>query len=257
MRIATFNVNSINARLPNLLRWLDSTRPDVVCLQELKAPQEKFPAAAVREAGYGAIWHGQKSYNGVAILARGVEPVEVRRVLPGDPEDLHSRYIEASVSGIVIGCLYLPNGNPAPGPKFDYKLKWLERFTQHAAELVSSPSPVVLAGDYNIIPAENDVYKPERWVDDALFRVEVREAFRKLTGQGWTDSIRKLHPTAQIYTFWDYFRNAYGRDAGLRIDHILLNPAVAGRLVAANVDRDVRGWEKASDHAPTWVELRD
>lgn len=257
MRIATFNVNSINARLPNLLRWLDSTRPDIVCLQELKAPQEKFPEAAVREAGYGAIWHGQKSYNGVAILARGVEPVEVRRVLPGDPEDLHSRYIEATVSGLVIGCLYLPNGNPAPGPKFDYKLKWLERFTQHAAELVSRPSPVVLAGDYNIIPAENDVYKPERWVDDALFRVEVREAFRKLTAQGWTDSIRKLHPTAQIYTFWDYFRNAYGRDAGLRIDHILLNPAVAGRLVAANVDRDVRGWEKASDHAPTWVELRD
>ncbi len=257
MRIATFNVNSINARLPNLLRWLDSTRPDIVCLQELKAPQEKFPEAAVREAGYAAIWHGQKSYNGVAILARGVEPVEVRRVLPGDPEDLHSRYIEATVSGLVIGCLYLPNGNPAPGPKFDYKLKWLERFTQHAAELVSSQSPVVLAGDYNIIPAENDVYKPERWVDDALFRVEVREAFRKLTAQGWTDSIRKLHPTAQIYTFWDYFRNAYGRDAGLRIDHILLNPAVAGRLVAANVDRDVRGWEKASDHAPTWVELRD
>jgi exodeoxyribonuclease-3 len=257
VRIATFNVNSINARLPNLLRWLDSTRPDIVCLQELKAPQEKFPEAAVREAGYAAIWHGQKSYNGVAILARGVEPVEVRRVLPGDPEDLHSRYIEATVSGLVIGCLYLPNGNPAPGPKFDYKLKWLERFTQHAAELVSSQSPVVLAGDYNIIPAENDVYKPERWVDDALFRVEVREAFRKLTAQGWTDSIRKLHPTAQIYTFWDYFRNAYGRDAGLRIDHILLNPAVAGRLVAANVDRDVRGWEKASDHAPTWVELRD
>lgn len=257
MRIATFNVNSINARLPNLLRWLGETHPDVVCLQELKAPQEKFPEAAIRDAGYGVIWHGQKSYNGVAILARGVEPVEIRRVLPGDPEDLHSRYIEASVSGLVIGCLYLPNGNPAPGPKFDYKLKWIERFTLHAADLVSSPSPVVLAGDYNIIPTERDVYKPERWVDDALFRVEVREAFRKLTEQGWTDSIRKIHPTEQIYTFWDYFRNAYGRDAGLRIDHILLNPVLSGRLIAASVDRDVRGWEKASDHAPTWVELRD
>ncbi len=257
MKIATFNVNSVNARLPNLLRWLAQSAPDVVCLQELKAPQEKFPEAAIRDAGYGVIWHGQKSYNGVAILARGSEPAEIRLVLPGDPEDLHSRYIEATVKGMVIGCLYLPNGNPAPGPKFDYTLKWLERFTLHAAELVSSPSPVVLAGDYNIIPTERDVYKPERWVDDALFRVEVREAFRKLTGQGWTDSIRKVHPTTPMYTFWDYFRNAYGRDAGLRIDHLLLNPAVAGRLVTANVDREVRGWEKASDHAPTWVELQD
>ncbi len=257
MKIATYNVNSINARLPNLLRWLSQSAPDVVCLQELKAPQEKFPEGAIRGAGYGVIWHGQKSYNGVAILARGVEPVEIRRALPGDPEDLHSRYIEATVKGLVIGCLYLPNGNPAPGPKFDYKLKWLERFMTHAAELVSSPSPVVLAGDYNIIPTERDVYKPERWVDDALFRVEVREAFIRLTNQGWTDSIRKVHPDAQIYTFWDYFRNAYGRDAGMRIDHLLLNPAIAGRLVTANVDRDVRGWEKASDHAPTWVELQD
>ncbi len=256
MKIATYNVNSINARLPNLLRWLAQSTPDVVCLQELKAPQEKFPEAAIRDAGYGVIWHGQKSYNGVAILARGVEPVEIRRVLPGDPQDLHSRYIEATVNGLVIGCLYLPNGNPAPGPKFDYKLKWLERFMIHAGELVSSPSPVVLAGDYNIIPTERDVYKPERWVDDALFRVEVREAFLRLTQQGWTDSIRKVHPDAQIYTYWDYFRNAYSRDAGMRIDHLLLNPAIAGRLAAASVDRDVRGWEKASDHAPTWVELR-
>jgi exodeoxyribonuclease-3 len=183
--------------------------------------------------------------------------VEIRRALPGDPEDIHSRYIEATVKGLQVGCLYLPNGNPAPGPKFDYKLRWLDRFIAHAAELVNSTSPVVLAGDYNVIPTERDVYKPERWVDDALFRVEVREAFARLTKQGWTDSIRTLHPDAQIYTFWDYFRNAYGRDAGLRIDHLLLNPAVAGRLVAANVDRTVRGWEKASDHAPTWVELRD
>jgi exodeoxyribonuclease-3 len=257
MKIVTYNVNGITARLPNLLRWLGETTPDIVCLQELKAPQEKFPESAIRDAGYGVIWHGQKSWNGVAILARGADPVEIRRVLPGDPEDIHSRYIEATVKGLIVGCLYLPNGNPAPGPKYDYKLRWLDRFIAHAAELVNSASPVVLAGDYNVIPTEHDVYKPERWVDDALFRVEVREAFMRLKKQGWTDSIRTLHPDATIYTFWDYFRNAYGRDAGLRIDHLLLNPTVAGRLVAANVDRTVRGWEKASDHAPTWVELRD
>jgi exodeoxyribonuclease-3 len=255
MKVATFNVNSINARLPSLLRWLQETAPDVVCLQELKAPQEKFPEGALRDAGYGVIWHGQKSYNGVAILARGSDPKEVRRALPGDPEDAHSRYIEATVNGVVIGCLYLPNGNPAPGPKFDYKLRWLERLIAHAAELVNSGAPVVLAGDYNVIPTEKDVYKPERWVDDALFRVEVREAFARLIKQGWTDAIRTLHPDATIYTFWDYFRDAYGRNAGLRIDHLLLNPTVSGRLVAAGVDRDVRGWERASDHAPTWVQL--
>ena len=257
MRIFTYNVNGISARLPNLLRWLAEAKPDVVCLQELKAPQEKFPEAAVREAGYGVIWHGQKSWNGVAILARGTEPVERTRVLPGDPEDAHSRYIEATVHGVVIGCLYLPNGNPAPGPKFDYKLRWLERLIVHAAELVSSSSPVVLAGDYNVIPTPADVYKPERWVDDALFRVEVREAFARLLKQGWSDAIRVRHPDAKIYTFWDFFRNAYGRDAGLRIDHLLLNPAVAGRLTDAGVEREVRGWERPSDHAPTWVALRD
>jgi exodeoxyribonuclease III len=256
MKVATFNVNSINARLPSLLRWLQESAPDVVCLQELKAPQEKFPEGPLREAGYGVIWHGQKSYNGVAILARGSDPKEVRRALPGDPEDMHSRYIEATVNGVVIGCLYLPNGNPAPGPKFDYKLKWLDRLIAHAAELVNSGAPVVLAGDYNVIPTEKDVYKPERWVDDALFRVEVREAFSKLIQQGWTDSLRTLHPEETIYTFWDYFRDAYGRNAGLRIDHLLLNPAVRGRLAAAGVDREVRGWERASDHAPTWVQLR-
>jgi exodeoxyribonuclease-3 len=256
MKIVTYNVNGIGARLPNLLRWLTETTPDVVCLQELKAPQEKFPESAIRDAGYGVIWHGQKSWNGVAILSRGSDPVEIRRVLPGDAEDLHSRYIEATVKDLIVGCLYLPNGNPAPGPKFDYKLGWLGRFLPHAAELVKSPTPVILAGDYNIIPTERDVYKPERWVNDALFRVEVREAFQTLMSQGWTDSLRKLHPDMTIYTFWDYFRNAYGRDAGLRIDHLLLNPALAGRLTAAGVDRTVRGWEKASDHAPTWVELR-
>jgi exodeoxyribonuclease III len=257
MKIATFNVNSINARLPNLLRWLGEMAPDVVCLQELKAPQEKFPEGPIRDAGYGVVWHGQKSWNGVAILARGADPVEITRALPGDPDDLHSRYLEATTHGLIVGCLYLPNGNPAPGPKFDYKLRWLERLIIHAAALVLRDTPVILAGDYNVIPTERDVYKPERWVDDALFRIEVREAFARLTKQGWIDGIRALHPDAQIYTFWDYFRNAFGRDAGLRIDHLLLNPAVAERLVDAGVDRNVRGWEKASDHAPTWVELKE
>jgi exodeoxyribonuclease-3 len=255
MKIVTYNVNGIGARLPALLRWLSETAPDVVCLQELKAPQEKFPEAAIREAGYGVIWHGQKSWNGVAILARGSEPQEIRRVLPGDPEDLHSRYIEATVNGVIVGCLYLPNGNPAPGPKFDYKLRWLERLIIHGGELISNSAPVVLAGDYNVIPTGRDVYKPERWVDDALFRVETREAFGRLMSQGWTDALRTVHPDAQIFTFWDYFRNAYARDAGLRIDHLLLNAPAKERLAGAGVDRDVRGWERASDHAPTWVQL--
>jgi exodeoxyribonuclease III len=256
MRIATYNVNSINARLPNLLRWLAETAPDVVCLQELKAPQEKFPETAIRDAGYGVIWHGQKSWNGVAILARGSEPVEIRRALPGDPEDAHSRYIEAMIGGIVIGCLYLPNGNPAPGPKFDYKLRWLDRLSAHSAQLLSAGAPAILAGDFNVIPTEADVYKPERWVDDALFRVEVRASFARLLQAGWVDSLRAMHPHEQIYTYWDYFRNAYARDAGLRIDHLLLSPSIAPRLAAAGVDRTVRGWEKASDHAPTWVILK-
>jgi len=258
MKIATYNVNGVNGRLPVLLRWLKQAQPDVVCLQELKAPQEKFPEQAVREAGYGAIWHGQKSWNGVAILARGnALPVETRRGLPGDPQDLHSRYIEAAVRGVIVGCLYLPNGNPAPGPKFDYKLKWFDRLTRHAAKLQKSKDPVVLAGDYNVMPTELDVYKPESWVDDALFRPESRAAFHKLAKQGWTDALRTLHPAERIYTFWDYFRNAWPRNAGLRIDHFLLNPAVAKRLVAAGVDREVRGWEKTSDHAPVWIELKD
>jgi exodeoxyribonuclease-3 len=255
LKIATFNVNGVNGRLPVLLRWLAEFKPDIACLQELKAPQEKFPLDAIRGAGYGAIWHGQKSWNGVAILARGKDPVESRRGLPGDPDDIHSRYIEAVVDGVRVGCLYLPNGNPAPGPKFDYKLRWFERFTDHAQELLATAGPVVLAGDYNVMPTELDVYKPERWVDDALFRPEVREAFARLVARGWTDAIRKLHPGERIYTFWDYFRNAYPRDAGLRIDHLLLSPSIAPLLLGAGVDREVRGWEKASDHAPTWVEI--
>jgi exodeoxyribonuclease-3 len=257
MKIATYNVNGISARLPVLLRWLEQSAPNVACLQELKAPQEKFPADAIEKAGYGAIWHGQKSWNGVAILARGRQPEEVQRGLPGDPEDLHSRYIEAMVDGILVGCLYLPNGNPAPGPKFDYKLAWFQRFALRAQQLVSSDKPVVLAGDYNVIPTELDAYKPERWVKDALFFPESRAAYRNLLAQGWTDALRTLYPQETIYTFWDYFRNAYNRNAGIRIDHLLLNAPSAQMLVAAGVDRDVRGWEKSSDHAPTWIELAE
>ncbi|WP_295771779.1 exodeoxyribonuclease III [uncultured Mucilaginibacter sp.] len=256
MKIATYNVNGVNGRLPVLLRWLAEAQPDVVCLQELKAPQEKFPEEAIKDAGYNAIWHGQKSWNGVAILARGMEIKELQRGLPGDDDDIQSRYIEAMVNDVIIGGLYLPNGNPAPGPKFDYKLSWFERLQKHAARLVKLDLPVILTGDFNVMPTEQDVYKPERWVDDALFRPETREAFQKLVAQGWTDAIRKLYPEETIYTFWDYFRNAYGRNAGLRIDHFLLNPKVSDKLKAAGVDKHVRGWEKTSDHAPVWIELK-
>jgi exodeoxyribonuclease-3 len=255
MKIATFNVNGVNGRLSVLMRWLAETKPDVACLQELKAAGEKFPEPAIQEVGYRAVWHGQKSWNGVAILARGKTPTETRRGLPGEPDDTHARYIEAAVDGILIGCLYLPNGNPAPGPKFDYKLRWFERLATHAAELLATGLPVVLAGDFNVMPTELDVYKPERWVDDALFRPEVRQAFHGLLAQGWTDAVRALHPGERIYTFWDYFRNAWARNAGLRIDHLLLSPSLVDGLIAADVDRQVRGWEKASDHAPAWIEL--
>ena len=255
MKIATYNVNGVNGRLPVLLRWLEESKPDVACLQELKAPQEKFPEQAIRDAGYHAIWHGQKSWNGVAILSRNENIEEISRALPGDVEDMHSRYIEAKINGIHIGCLYLPNGNPAPGPKFEYKLRWFERLTDHARELLVTKKPVVLTGDYNVMPTELDVYKPERWVNDALFRPEVRMAFKALVDQGWTDAIRKLYPGEIIYTFWDYFRNAYSRNAGLRIDHFLLSPDLDKKLKAGGVDHHVRGWEKSSDHAPVWIEL--
>jgi len=256
MLIATYNVNGVNGRLPVLLRWLEERQPDIVCLQELKAPDERFPLKEIEKAGYGAIWHGQKSWNGVAILAKDDEPVETRRGLAGDPDDTHSRYIEAAVKGVLVGCLYLPNGNPAPGVKFDYKLRWFERLTKRAKMLVEMDEPVALIGDFNVMPTDLDVYKPERWVDDALFRPEVRAAYAKLLKQGWTDALRELHPNGRIYTFWDYFRNAFGRNAGLRIDHLLLNPVLAPRLKAAGVDKHVRGWEKASDHAPVWIELK-
>ena len=257
MKIATYNVNGVNGRLNVLLRWLNESKPDIVCLQELKAPNEKFPLQAINDAGYEAKWQGQKSWNGVAILSRIGEIEEIRNVLPGDPEDLHSRYLEAIVNGITIGCLYLPNGNPYPGPKFDYKLKWFKRLTTHAKKLLDKKAPVALIGDFNVMPTELDVYKPEKWVNDALFRIEIREAYKNLVEQGWTDAIRKLYPKEKIYTFWDYFRNAYQRDAGLRIDHFLLSPQLKKKLVAGGVDKHVRGWEKTSDHAPVWIELKD
>ncbi|MDO7841940.1 exodeoxyribonuclease III [Sphingomonas immobilis] len=257
MKIATYNVNGVNGRLAVLLRWLREAEPDVVVLQELKAPQEKFPETAIRDLGYDAIWHGQKSWNGVAMLSRVGEIHETRRGLPDDPDPAQSRYIEAAVNGILIAGLYLPNGNPRPGPKFDYKLKWFDALIAHAASLFDSGLPVVIAGDFNVMPTEADVYKPERWREDALFAPEVREAFFRLTGQGWTDALRKIHPDETIYTFWDYFRNAYGRNAGLRIDHLLLSPSLTARLVDAQVDRDVRGWDKTSDHAPVWIALSD
>ena len=257
MKVATYNVNGINGRLPILVRWLAEAQPDVVCLQELKAPQEKFPEKPIRDLGYDAIWQGQKSWNGVAILSRIGQIHETRRGLPGDPDDSHSRYIEAAVNGILIGGLYLPNGNPKPGPKFDYKLRWFDRLITYAAKLLVSDQPVMLAGDFNVMPTDLDVYKPERWLDDALFAPEARAAYSRLLAQGWTDALRTLHPDEHIYTFWDYFRNAFGRNAGLRIDHMLLSPALADRLVDAQVDVAVRGWDKSSDHAPVWVELSD
>ena len=257
MKVATYNVNGINGRLPILVRWLAEAQPDVVCLQELKAPQEKFPEKPIRDLGYDAIWQGQKSWNGVAILSRIGQIHETRRGLPGDPDDSHSRYIEGAVNGILIGGLYLPNGNPKPGPKFDYKLRWFDRLITYAAKLLVSDQPVMLAGDFNVMPTDLDVYKPERWLDDALFAPEARAAYSRLLAQGWTDALRTLHPDEHIYTFWDYFRNAFGRNAGLRIDHMLLSPALADRLVDAQVDVAVRGWDKSSDHAPVWVELSD
>ena len=257
MRIATYNVNGVTGRLPVLLRWLKETRPDIVCLQELRTPQERFPEDAIKAAGYSAIWHGQKSWNGVAILSRGQCPLETRRGLPGDPGDPHSRYIEADVSGITIGCVYLPNGNPAPGPKFGYKMAWFKRLMGYAATLMRAKKPVIICGDFNAVPTPLDAYKPERWVRDAVFFPETRAAYAKLLAQGWTDALRKLHPNEPMFTYWDYFRNAFARDAGIRMDHFLLSPPLAKRLMAAGVDRNVRGWTKTSDHAPVWIELSD
>ena len=257
MKIATFNINSIRNRLPRLLEWLAASQPDVVCLQELRIHHDEFPVDAIRAAGYGMLWRGQEPrYNGVAILARGSDPVESRRTLPGDPIESEARYIEAAVDGILIGCLYAPNGNPQPGPKFARKLAWLELFIAHAAGLYASGAPVVLAGDYNIVPTPRDIYPTTSYDDDALVQPESRAMFRRLLEQGWTDAIRTLHPDATIYTFWDYMRKRWDRNAGLRIDHLLLNPQAAGRLLEAGVDKSVRGQTGASDHAPAWIVLR-
>ncbi|MBO9153839.1 exodeoxyribonuclease III [Chitinophaga sp. GCM10012297] len=255
MKIATYNVNGINGRLPVLLRWLNESKPDVVCLQELKAPQEKFPEQSIREAGYSAVWNGQKSWNGVAILSRKGPIEEVCRTLPGGDNDTHSRYLEATVNGMSVSCIYLPNGNPYPGEKFEYKLDWFQRLSKHAKSLFRQEQPVILCGDYNVMPTDLDVYKPEKYINDALFRPESREAWQALLKQGWTDALRHLYPNEPIYTFWDYFRNAWGRNAGLRIDHFLLNEAALRKLKGAGVDKEVRGWEKSSDHAPVWVEM--
>lgn len=256
MRLATFNVNGVNRRIGNLLDWLGATKPDAVCLQELKSTDQDFPHEALREAGYAAVWHGQKSWNGVAILARGEQlPVVTRRGLPGDPTDLQSRYIEAAVGGVLIACLYLPNGNPWPGPKFVYKLAWFERLVAHAATLCATGLPVALVGDFNVVPTDIDIYSSKSWTKNALLRPESRAAFARLLEQGWTDAIRARHPTTAIYTFWDYMRDRWARDAGLRIDHLLLSPALVPCLIDAGVDRAVRGEDNASDHAPAWVTL--
>ncbi|MDG2537481.1 exodeoxyribonuclease III [Dyella jiangningensis] len=257
LTLATFNINGIRARLPNLLAWLERESPDIACLQELKATDEAFPIEAIRDAGYDAVWHGQSAWNGVAILAKGETPNERRRGLPGGAEDTHSRYIEAQVRGLIVGCLYLPNGNPQPGPKFDYKLAWFDRFNRYAKRLLKSGEPVVLAGDFNVVPTDEDIYNPASWRHDALLQPETRERYRKLLAQGWTDALRARFPDERIYTFWDYFRQHWPRNAGLRIDHLLLSPALAERMTKAGVDRWVRGESKASDHAPTWVQLAE
>ncbi len=255
MKIATFNINGVNRRLENLLAWLVEAEPDVVCLQELKAEQGAFPVEALAQAGYQAVWQGQRTWNGVAILARGTAPVLTRRELPGDPADTQSRYVEAAVNGVLVACLYLPNGNPQPGPKFVYKLAWFERLIAHARGLISAGIPAVLAGDFNVVPTDADIYPTRSWDQDALLQPQVRAAYRRLLDQGWTDALRTRHPAAPLYTFWDYKRGRWGRDAGLRIDHLLLSPSLSGRLAEAGVDREVRGLTGASDHAPAWIEL--
>jgi exodeoxyribonuclease III len=256
MKIATYNINGINSRLSVLLRWLSEAKPDVVCLQELKATDGQFPIAEINAAGYQAIWHGQKSWNGVAILSRKLPIQELGRALPGDPKDEHCRYIEAIVGKMVIACLYLPNGNPYPGNKFDYKLKWFKRLSAHTKKLLAHDVPVALIGDFNVMPTELDTYKPVKYINNALFRKEVRAAYARLLKQGWTDAIRHLHRDEPMYTFWHYLRHAWERDAGLRLDHFLLSPHLVTKLKKAGVDREVRGWPKASDHAPAWIILK-
>ena len=257
MKIATFNINNVNRRLPNLLDWLESAKPDIVCLQELKCTDAQFPVDAIKQAGYHAVWRGQRTWNGVAILSRGSEPIVTRTSLPGDPKDGQARYIEAAIDGILIGCIYLPNGNPQPGPKFEYKLAWFRRLQAHARKLLRQGVPVVLAGDYNVAPTEIDIYPTKSWDNDALVQPESRAAYARLVKQGWTDAIRTLHGEERVYTFWHYMRNRWQRDAGLRLDHLLLSPALKPRLIDGGVDRSARGKENASDHAPVWIALSD
>ncbi|MBX9860109.1 MAG: exodeoxyribonuclease III [Sphingomonas sp.] len=257
MKIVSFNVNGIKARLPRLVEYLTEQKPDIVCLQELKSSDDTLPVGDIEAAGYGAVWHGQKGFNGVAILARGQTPVERQKGLGGEPEDDHSRYIEADVDGLVVASIYLPNGNPQPGPKFDYKLRWIDRLRARALELLAEERPTVLAGDYNVIPNDDDTFSVAAMASDALMQPESRAGFRALVAQGWTDALRTRHPRGGVWTFWDYQAGAWQRDAGFRIDHLLLSPQAADRLVDAGVDKEYRGREKASDHAPTWAVLRD
>jgi exodeoxyribonuclease III len=256
MKIATFNINNIIRRLPNLLDWLKTAKPDIACLQELKCTDADFPIGALRTAGYQAVWKGQRTWNGVAILSRRAEPFVTRMALPGDPTDAQARYIEAAIGGVLVACIYLPNGNPQPGPKFDYKLAWFKRLNAHARKLLRENVPVVLVGDYNVAPTDIDIYPTTSWNDDALVQPQSRAAYARLVRQGWTDALRETHGEERIYTFWHYLRNRWQRNAGLRLDHILLGPLLAPRLKAAGVDRQVRGKPGASDHAPAWIELR-
>jgi exodeoxyribonuclease-3 len=256
VKIVTYNVNGIKARLPRVLEYLTEDQPDVVCLQELKSADEGFPAAEIEAAGYGAVWHGQKAWNGVAVLARGQQPVERQRGLAGEAEDEQSRYLECEVGGVIVASLYLPNGNPQPGPKFDYKLRWMERLAARARDLLAEERPAVLAGDYNVIPNDDDTYSVPAMASDALMQPESRAAYRRLLAQGWTDSLRTRAPKGGVWTFWDYQAGSWQRDAGFRIDHLLLSPQAADRLADAGVDKSYRGRDKASDHAPTWVRLR-
>jgi exodeoxyribonuclease III len=257
MKIATFNINNVNRRLDNLLSWLRQAEPDVVCLQELKAADRDFPEPAIRRAGYHAVWQGQKNWNGVAILAKGTMPIVTRRALPGNALDSQSRYIEAAVQGILIASIYLPNGNPQPGPKFDYKLAWFKRLSDHARTLLASDFPVVLAGDYNVAPTDLDIYPTKSWAKNALIQPESRRAFHRLLDQGWIDAIRKVHPDEPMFSFWDYKFDRFARNAGLRLDHLLLSPSLSPHLGDAGVYRDIRGDETASDHAPVWISLRE
>lgn len=256
MKIVTYNVNGIKARLPRLTEYLAEQQPDIVCLQELKSSDETFPERDIRAAGYGAVWHGQKGFNGVAVLAKGVDPVERQRGLAGDDDDDHSRYLEVDVAGLTVASIYLPNGNPQPGPKFDYKLRWIDRLAARARALLAEEHPTVLAGDYNVIPNDDDVFSVRAMQDDALMQPQSRAGYRALLAQGWTDALRTRHPRGGIWTFWDYQAGGWQRDAGFRIDHLLLSPQAADRLIDAGVDKEYRGREKASDHAPTWARLR-